>query len=150
MARGRDVVVEADPKRMMKTRMMGHLGQELGFSSDDHVLDLDSGEEIGSFDLVGCHRPSPVVGDYSPDLDRCCRVGHYGANGLGFHWGYFLSHRLFPAARESDDGVADAQCHPHDEKGSYADDGRCHYDPTGSTDARLGVHEDRHLHGAAV
>jgi hypothetical protein len=131
--------------------MMGCLDQELGFSSDDRVLDLDYGEEIGSFDLVGCHRPSPVFGDYSPDLD-CCRyrVDHYGADDLDLRWGYSLGCRLFLATRESDDGVVGAEYCPRDEKGSDGDDGRSRFDLSYSAGVRLDVCEDRHLHGAAV
>mgnify|MGYP003703264913 CR=1 FL=1 len=131
--------------------MRGHLAQELGFSSDDRVLDLDSDEEIGSFDHVGCRRPSPVFGDYSPDFG-CChyRVDHYGADDLDHHLGYFLGHRLFLAAWESDDDVVDAVYRPHDEKESDVDFGRLRYDPSCSAGVCSDAREDRYLHGAVV
>lgn len=151
MARGRDVVVEADPKKMMKTRMKDRLAQELGSSNDDRALDLHSDEEIGSFNLVGCHRFSPVFGDYSPDLGCCCcRVGRCGADGLDPHWGCFLGRRPFLAARESVNGVVNAEYRHHNEKENDGDDGRSRYGPSCSADVRSDVHEDRHLHDVVV
>ena len=150
MACGRDVAVEADPKRTMKTRMRGRLAWELGFSSNDRILDLDSDEEIESFDLVSCHRPYPIFGDYSPDFGCChCCVGHYGAGSLDLRWGYSLGCRLFLTVRESDDSVVDVQYRPHDENGSD-NDGRSRCDPSCFADVRSDVREGRHLHDVAV
>lgn len=68
-AHGYDVVREVYPmKKMTKTKMRGRLAQEPGFSNDDRVIDIDQGREIGSCDLVGCHRLALDLGDLPPDL----------------------------------------------------------------------------------
>lgn len=73
VARGYDVVGEIYPmKKMTRTKMRGHLAQELGFSNDDCLLDLDQAWEIGNCDLVGRHRLALDLGDCPPDLAGCC------------------------------------------------------------------------------